>query len=248
MIQPPSEIPCNPYITRHNLSLSMECVVALPKADHDHLATIHWREKIGDNEDHLLREDTSMPYSGDENNKLLRSVLHLKDEVTFHVRKYWCELNFDEPSRNTTISNIATVNPPKYYSSLPPCHRDTVFHLAERACAEMGQSLGSPFPSPSPMMTSHCSSGNESESSGPSSLNTMVLTTVAVGIGVPIILATMLLIAALTILLVRKKRRKGDIEEHTSKPHYLCTPTECVSRYMYICITMCLKLYAYTVH
>ena len=212
----------------------MECVVALPKADHDHLATIRWRKKIGENEDHLPMNDASMPYSGDENNKLLRSVLHIEDEATLHVRKYWCELNFHEPPRNTTISNIATVNPPTYYSSLPPCHRNTVFHLAERACAEMGKSLGSPFPSPSPMMTSHCSSSNESESSGPSSLNTTVLTTVAVGIGVPIILATILLIAALTILLVRKKRCRGDIEQHTSKPHYLCTLTECVSRYIHM--------------
>ena len=235
LTQPPSEIPCKPYVTRHTTSflvLSMECVVNLPKADQNHSATIHWTEKVGE---HVLRRNASASDSNDEN-YLLRSVLRLEDEVAFNesdVRKYWCELSFHD-NTTFTISNVATVNPPEYYSSLPPCHHDTVFHLAEASCAETGQSLSSPFPTPSPLVSPHCSSD---ESSGPRSLNTMVLTIVAIGIGVPIILATMLLIAALSILLVRRKRRERSTEEHTSKQYYRCILGFITLEYVYIHVT-----------
>ena len=196
-------------------NIHLECRVALLSVNRNvsKSVTIKWLEQIGQSEPKIYQREIKLLFSTVDVNIMISSLLRLSGEVEKQHR-YWCQLDLGTKDI-FRASSVTTIEPFDFYQTLPSCPNDITFHLAETACAERNFSIKL-NPTPTPDVVQHCSSSNDSDTNSP--VNTNALSTLALSIGLPILLSTLLLIVALAILLLARRRLASRVaEKNTSE-------------------------------
>ena len=196
-------------------SVSLECTIAQLRNKSDIKSVIRWIQDVDDSEPHTVTIEG--PFINSTSTKsmigdyvLLHSVLNITELARPNrVHTYWCELHTPDKQGNDSdntgmrVANRATVLGPELYASLPPCPRDTAFHLAQSVCilnASLSITTGS----------GRCNSEGPVVSAG-------VIAAIVFG-SVTVILAVVVISVSLVwCVLLRRKRRRGKKQSQHSK-------------------------------
>ena len=164
-LQPPVDIPCNPYVLKKT-SLSLQCMVSAPALNaylQEVNFTIEWMKMAdypGALEEIIYPDEGGFEVvtkcsshmhgeAGLAMSVFVESTLSLDMNQASHMElsgKYWCRVlakNLENYSYTIAgDSGTATLLKSKLYyqNNYPPCVEETSLHLAELKCVENGQS------------------------------------------------------------------------------------------------------------
>ena len=196
VLQPPSELPCNPYQIKtmtesYVYNVSLECAVATQAVTE---SEIRWVEVL-DSE----LEDGSFHVSTDiytlEGFTLFQSVLHITTVPQPNISHvYWCEFHTLGKETQESFINKLTIYEPEFYASFPPCPQENSgFHLAQKVCVS-NDSLSDDPPSVS-----------DTEGSFP--LRTAVIVAAAIGAVLLVLLVVIVIMLVVCCLYLRRKNK-----------------------------------------
>ena len=149
LTEPVSHFTCNPFHEDHR-RMKLECNAYKPQ-DTLHLVEIEWYRILaskGDEEPERLTNAVKKVRINDfrNNRGIKRSRIQIFTPASQDVGDYWCKVFVRDENGtelyDTLPSQRATLRPPRYYESLPPCPYVFLFE-AVRNCAE-GPSAPSP--------------------------------------------------------------------------------------------------------
>ena len=199
-------------------SVSLECTIAQLRNEGDIKSEIRWIQDVDDSEPHTVTIEG--PFINSTSTKsmigdyvLLHSVLNITELARPNrVHTYWCELYTPGKQGDNTgmrVANRATVLGPELYASLPPCPRDTAFHLAQSVCISNLNASLSDVPSIT-TGSGRCNSEGPAVSAG-------VIAAIVFG-SVTVILAVVVVsVSIIWCVLLRGKRRRGKKQSQHSK-------------------------------
>lgn len=236
LLQPPSELPCNPFHVEHTAnkqnaksvySVNLTCVVAQSKNIASSGLEIRWVQMLGDSEPKCLKPINgshklfSPPPPEMEDFILFQSMLQMtKIDPPNGSDSYWCELstdNKDIPCNSSNIfANNLTIHEPKFYNMLPPCPDDIYFHLAKTVCVTNSSTQCTP--------NSDCSDEDGSEDD-PTDSHTEVIIAVCAGVGALILLTVA--VAVVVCVLIRVKRKSKQHQKRNTSKKTACAVDTC---------------------
>ena len=231
LLQPPSELPCNPY--RENeltgvqeYSVSFQCAVAQTSSDKDE-SEIYWMGLTQDSEQERVPSGLNGPYKQSAATSVIRgTIIHTSVlEIASHpppttIHSYWCELSTPDSKLKTNSStlqdfaNRVTVYGPDFYSSFSPCPPEAALHLAESVCVSSSLLDDQVTIEPCPSGSESCSNGIDTGSGSTqdnttAAVNTAVIVGAGVGGGVIIVLVG--LCCVLVLFLCHRRRKNKDL-------------------------------------
>ena len=155
LAQPPTELPCNPYLDTSRFSLRIECVAAVNRSIG--LPTdfqIHWYAQLGSDStpQELLLNDTSsfsvridQPTAETGDFYVYQSQARIADMEINVFDRFWCQIDASETIRNATNitdlerSDQTVISAQSFYTSspLPLCTQQAFFHQTSLKCANV---------------------------------------------------------------------------------------------------------------
>lgn len=222
--------------TYYAYSVSLKCAIAQLDIKSELDSVIQWVQIMDNSEPHTVESEKetvktekgtffhSTTHSVLEDYIVFQSVLNITQQTPPNgTHTYWCDLYTPSKENNTDINvlfaNRATIFDPDFYNSLPPCPRDTAFHLAQSVCINSNITHESTVTIiPNTTSSSNSTNGDSVQTS------TIIIAGVVSGTVVVILVGGMC-VSILCYLCLRGEKRRGDKQSQHSTHAATVTPT-----------------------
>ena len=254
MLQPPSELPCNPYqpneeTGEQEYTVNLQCAIAQTAKIRDD-SHILWIQQTQDSEQRRLPVEPNQKYKQTSTVSTVRgtviyqSVLHILGHPppnNNNTHSYWCKRrkHDSDVTANTPATEVApndavspnrlTVYGPDFYSLLPPCLPETPLHLAASVCVKRNSSsiVGDPPIIPCSTTSEGCSGDGIDVGSGSSEDDTTSAIDTVVIIGASVgscVIIALVAVVCVLVLCLCLRRRNKRNNNSNGKPLSLLYP------------------------
>lgn len=248
LAQPPTDLPCNPYLDAMRFSLRIECMVVVNRnigqlSDFQ----IRWFAQLGDDSTSQALNDTSaffvridQPNVTTADLYIFHSQARIADMKRSILDRFWCQIDASENIKNslniTTFqrSSQTIIADNNAYTSplLPFCPQLFFFHQPSVGCADAltegndsqlqppsdMDSSSIPTLLPTPTVPPNCPPNSFSEESVQTNRLVSVLLP---SLLLPVLVAILLVIAA--VIMTCRRSRKPDKKQQRRKGKHICT-------------------------